>query len=303
MTPTHHVDACAVRLAAYAAGDPAKPPLLLLHGYPDNALVWAGCVERLAKHFYVLRYDVRGAGQSTRPSHTAAYALQHLVRDLFTVINALSPRRPVHLVGHDWGSIQSWEAVCAPQAAGRIASFTSISGPSLDHAGYWLQAHRRERNFGRLARQSLKSWYVGAFHLPRVGESVWRLGGPRFWPQALARVEGIRNAAPSATQTQDGIDGIKLYRANVRPRLRAPRKRHTALPVHLIVPTHDHFVDPALYDGLEHWAETLHRSSIDAGHWAPLSHPDALTTMIAGWLDTLDLAGGDGAPARSAVSC
>ena len=45
----------------------------------------------------------------------------------------------VHLVGHDWGSLQGWEAVTTDHMAGRIASFTSMSGPCLDHAGWWIR--------------------------------------------------------------------------------------------------------------------------------------------------------------------
>jgi hypothetical protein len=50
--------------------------------------------------------------------------------------------RPFHLIGYDWGSIQSWKAVTDPLLAGRIASFTSISRLCLDYAALALRHAR-----------------------------------------------------------------------------------------------------------------------------------------------------------------
>src|SRR5205085_969867 len=79
-----------------------------------------------------------------------------LVRDMAAVIDAVSPDEKVHLVGHDWGSIQAWEAVTTMPE--RFASFTSISGPGLDHAGLRMRAGPASadpngllRSMGRLA--------------------------------------------------------------------------------------------------------------------------------------------------------
>lgn len=283
------IDAGTVRLAAYAAGPAHAPPVLLVHGYPDNAQVWSGVARHLARDFRVYAYDVRGAGHSTRPRHVHAYRLPHLADDLRAVCDALSPGRPVHLVGHDWGSIQSWEAVTADDATQRIASFTSISGPCLDHIGHWLRRAPRPA----AARQALKSWYVGLFQLPAVGELLWTLGGARTWRAALKHVEGITAPPRSPTQVDDGMAGMALYRANVGARLRQPEPLRTDLPVHVIELARDHFVSPALLDDLAHWAPRLTRSRLDAGHWAPISHPAALGRMIGTWVaDQTRAAGG-----------
>ena len=280
------IQAGAVRLAAYATGPESAPPLLLLHGYPDNAGVWQRVAPHLAQRFRVLAYDIRGAGQSTRPAHTRDYHLACLRDDLRAVIDTLSPGRPVHLVGHDWGSIQSWESVTDPDMAQRIASFTSISGPCLDHAGHWL----RNAPPGRWLRQAAKSWYVGLFQAPLLGEALWRAGGERTWHAALRHVEGIDDPPRSPTQVADGVHGIRLYRANVRRCLMRPRALHAQVPVHVIHPRGDHFVSPALLDDLPHWVNDLSRSSLDACHWAPISHPAALATLSGDWVQARDAA-------------
>lgn len=276
------IDAGPVRLAAYACGPVDAPPVLLVHGYPDNAQVWSGVAEHLSQHFRVYAYDVRGAGNSTRPTGKSAYALQRLASDLRAVCDALSPGQPVHLVGHDWGSIQSWESVCADDAQQRLASFTSISGPCLDHVGHWMRGAPK----AVAARQALKSWYMGLFQLPRVGETLWKTAGEKGWRAALQTIEGIPHAPPSPTQTEDGVAGMGLYRANVGNCLRRPRALHTALPVHLIELQQDRFVSSAMLDGLERWAPNMTRSALDAGHWAPISHPEALAGLISSWLAT-----------------
>src|SRR5699024_2829618 len=93
-----------------------------------------------------------------------------------------SPERPVHLIGHDWGSIQVWEAVTDPAMGNRIASFTSISGPCLDHMGHLLRAQLRGAR-GALWNQLRKSWYIGAMHLPGAATHTAHRRLARHWPE------------------------------------------------------------------------------------------------------------------------
>src|SRR5918996_6280533 len=144
------------RLAVRENGDLAGPTIVLVHGFPDTGAMWDGVVDELAGRFRVITYDLRGFGDSTGPRGRAAYAIPRLVEDLVAVLDAVSPGRPVHLVGHDWGSIFSWDAVTDPALRDRFASYTSISGPPLDHAGHWLRARLRRptpRALAQILRQ------------------------------------------------------------------------------------------------------------------------------------------------------
>src|SRR5689334_14547632 len=127
-----------VRLAVHERGDPEAAPVVAVHGYPDDHRVWDGVAEDLAADHRFLTYDVRGAGASDAPPTPAGYRIDRLVTDLGAVLAAVSPDRPVHLVGHDWGAIQAWPGVTDPAFASRVASFTSISGPCLDHIAAWF---------------------------------------------------------------------------------------------------------------------------------------------------------------------
>ncbi|WP_433265036.1 alpha/beta fold hydrolase [Actinosynnema sp. CS-041913] len=268
------VESDGVRLSVHERGNRSAPTVVLVHGYPDTHRVWDGIAEILAEEFHVVTYDVRGAGASDKPSGLAAYRLPVLARDLFAVIDAVSPDGPAHVVAHDWGSIQSWEAVTTPGA--RIASYTSVSGPCLDHVGHWV---RRRPTLAHL-KQLLHSWYIVAFHLPFVAPFVWRrVLGPR-WGRLLRRMEGARShVAPSVVD--DGVRGMSLYRANFIPRIRAPRDRRTDLPVLLVQLLRDKYVTAGTLEDVERWAPNLRRRVLDAGHWAPVTHARPLALLVA----------------------
>ena len=265
-----------VEIAVFELGDPANPPVLLVHGYPDTHRVWDEVSADLSADHLVVRYDVRGAGESGHPRELAGYRLDQLADDLFAVADAVSPDRPVHLAAHDWGSIQSWHAVTDPRAAERIASFTTMSGPCLDHVGYWFRrrtAHPTPRNVTRVLNQQLKSWYIAAFHLPVLAPAVWRFGLAERWGEVLRRTEGIepRPGHPAPTLREDAVRGIGLYRANMVPHISRPQERSTRVPVQLICLTKDRFVSPSLAgEDLDRWTAHLQRRELHAGHWSAL---------------------------------
>lgn len=263
-----------------------RPPVLLLHGYPDQQEVWDAVASRLAGEFHVISYDVRGAGRSDRPARVADYRLKLLAEDLRAVIEAVSPGRPVHLVAHDWGSIQSWEAVGVATAPRYFASFTSISGPCIDHVGEWLQELLRgqgRREARPLLMQMLHSWYIGLFQLPGLAPLAWRAGLGRIWPRLLSRQERVP-VAPSPTQTADGVAGIRMYRANFPARLRRPQPRTVDLPVQMLIALGDPYVSPAFLRALlRNRASRLPQLQVrelSGGHWQPLAQPAKLAELV-----------------------
>src|SRR6476619_2384202 len=156
------------------------PTVVLVHGYPDTHVVWDRVVGRLAATHHCVVYDVRGAGESGVPSDRAGYRLARLRADLVAVLDAVAPGRKVHLVGHDWGSLQSWDAIVRapsePPLSGRFASYTTISGPCLEHISAWTRAARRGGWTRRreALRQLRHSWYVFAFQVPVLPELALR---------------------------------------------------------------------------------------------------------------------------------
>ncbi|CAL9520602.1 SDR family oxidoreductase [Streptomyces sp. enrichment culture] len=278
---TGGVDLCVAEL-----GDPAQPTVVLVHGYPDSKEVWSEVAVRLADRFHVVLYDVRGHGRSTAPKPLrGGFTLAKLTDDFLAVVDAVSPDRPVHLVGHDWGSVQSWEFVTVGRTEGRIASFTSISGPSLDHFGHWIDARVKRptpRRLGQLLGQGAKSWYVYLLHTPALPELAWRGPLGKRWPGILERAERVpAGDYPTGSLPSDAAHGAWLYRDNVRARLRQPRPdAYAHAPVQLITPQGDVFLSERLYDDLDRWVPRLTRRTLPAGHWVPRTRPDQLSAWI-----------------------
>ncbi|MEW1689816.1 SDR family oxidoreductase [Streptomyces sp. NPDC091265] len=275
-----------IELCVAELGDATRPTIVLVHGYPDSKEVWTQVARQLAEQWHVVLYDVRGHGGSTAPVPLrGGFTLEKLTDDFLAVVDAVSPDRPVHVVGHDWGSVQAWEFATVSRTEGRIASFTSMSGPSLDHFGHWIKkrmARPTPRRVGQLMGQGAKSWYVYMLHTPVLPELAWRGPLGKRWPRILERLEKVPPGDyPTPSLPDDAAHGAWLYRDNVRARLRRPRAdAYAHVPVQLITPTGDIFLSEQLYDDLESWVPQLTRRSLPAKHWVPRTRPDQLASWI-----------------------
>ena len=289
MTTEHRVPSDGVTLAVRETGEHGAPTVVLVHGYPDTQRVWDEVVDRLSSRFHVVTYDVRGAGGSTAPRGARGYGMERLVGDLAAVIDAVSPDRPVHVAGHDWGSLQVWAAIADRTMAGRIASFTSINGPSIDHAGLWIRDALRRGAVGRLVNQGFRSSYMQIFSTPVVGPFVMRRAAHRI-ARYLRRAEGIapRPGHPAETVSDDAARGVAMYRTNMRERLRHPSGSQTDIPVQLIVSRRDPFISTVLYEGLRSMAPRLWWRDIAGRHWVQRSHPDLIARCIAEFVDHIE---------------
>lgn len=267
------------RLCVKTFGDQKNPALVLVHGYPDHQDVWKPIIEYLQHQYFIVTYDVRGAGQSSIPNHIKDYRLARLSLDLDEVTQHILGDRSFHLAAHDWGSIQSWESVTEAKFRGRVLSYSTISGPCLDHAAFWMrdQFNHNKANF---LKQLTKSWYIVVFQLPFLAPTVWRFFSAERWGQILNRIEKTSDLPLNHDIAQDGQHGVNLYRANFMPRLLKPRQRHAVCPVQAIVLKRDNFVSPELIDAVPKWAEDFSRVELDANHWAILSQSKKVADLI-----------------------
>ena len=200
--------------------------------------------------------------------------------DFAAVTGELSPGRPVHVLAHDWGSVGMWEYLKRPGAGDRVASFTSVSGPSQDQlVEYIFSGLRRPwrlRRFGRALSQALRLTYMAFFSIPVLAPTLLRL---TLSSAALRRavVDNIPvQPDPSLGRPgRDAASSVKIYPANY---FRSFSARGDAIqvidvPVQLIVNTKDKYVRPYGYDDTARWVPRLWRRDIKAGHFSPMSHP------------------------------
>lgn len=269
-----------LQLAAFSYGNTNNPPLILVHGYPDQHDVWQKVISNLVNQFYIVAYDVRGAGESDHPNSLKSYRLSQLNDDLKAVSKQTLGDQPFHLAAHDWGSVQCWETVTDPDFAGHILSFSSMSGPSLDHSGFLLRRMGTKSPL-RMINLLSASWYIGVFHIPFLAPTFWKHYSAKQWQQYVAEVQDCPDIPFNPDVTKNGKYGIKLYRANFLPRSLNPRPRYAQCPVQAIVLTQDDYVKPTYVNEMKNWVEQLKIVEIDANHWAELSHPDQVSQYIS----------------------
>jgi NAD(P)-dependent dehydrogenase (short-subunit alcohol dehydrogenase family)/pimeloyl-ACP methyl ester carboxylesterase len=289
-----------IELAVRVRGEENRPTVVLLHGYPDTGAMWDEVAERLAGRFRVVVYDVRGAGASSRPPDPLDYRLDALVGDLEAVLDGVGAGGPVHLVGHDWGSVQGWEAVIGNRVRGRIASFTSISGPDRRHMARWAREAVRSgpRGVAEVLGQARRSVYMPVLMAPKVGQAAARLLAAGF-PRVMGMREGAdpRPGHPAGTLADDARNGLGLYRANMgrRATRTPPDEGRTDVPVQLIVPVKDRYGSQSLLLSARGPVPRLYVRRAPAGHWVARSHPDLIARWISEFAEHVE--GGPETPA------
>nr|WP_199161559.1 alpha/beta hydrolase [Elizabethkingia sp. ASV34] len=72
------------------AGNPDKPTLLLLHGYPTSSHMFRNLIPILSKQFHIIAPDLPGFGFSDAPDHKAFnYTFDHLAQVMQSFIEQL----------------------------------------------------------------------------------------------------------------------------------------------------------------------------------------------------------------------
>ena len=96
-------DVVGLRVFYREAGDPSKPTIVLLHGFPSSSHQFHDLIPRLADRFHVIAPDYPGMGYSAAPAPTV---LRPTFDDVARVIDAFIAQRasgPLILYLHDIG--------------------------------------------------------------------------------------------------------------------------------------------------------------------------------------------------------
>lgn len=134
------------------------PPetVLLHHGFARSMKWWQQWVPTLARTYRVLRYDVRGCGQSSVPPRDADWSGSRLVKDPLDLLNSLAIDR-VHWVGfHSGAVLGELFAVTYPE---RTQSLTLVNGPPLlEESLLAMYAVDEKNSLASMERYGLKEW-------------------------------------------------------------------------------------------------------------------------------------------------
>lgn len=169
--------------------DPWRAPetLVLLHAAMGSSRRLYAWVPHLARHFRLVRPDLRGHGRSEVPPPESRLTLERLARDVIDLLDHLGVDR-VHLAGSSAGAIISMKvAIESPERVRTLGIFASTPGlkPSNVDAGQWVGAIRAKG-----VRRFLAETIADQFDLGQVepGFVGWFLDeSARTSPEWLAR--------------------------------------------------------------------------------------------------------------------
>ncbi|MFT3813807.1 MAG: alpha/beta fold hydrolase [Acidovorax sp.] len=286
-----------ITLACRVAGEPGRPVLLFMHGFPEAAFIWDELLEHFSQPenggYRCVAPFLRGFGPSDAPAEVEAYRAKHLIQDIAALIAIESPDAPLAaLVAHDWGGAVAWSV--ANQHPRLMQRLCIINSP---HAGAFLrelqknpaqQAASRYMHFlcrpdaeALLAEDGFKRMFA-MFNDPQGQPPVWMTADERAKYHAVW-AKGLKG-------------GCNYYRASpMRPPLSADdpilqlQFAREVLAIH--VPTlvmwgmADPALLPALLDGLGDWVPDLRVVPIEgASHWVVQEQPQRVTRELAQFL-------------------
>ena len=171
-----------------AAGAADAPLIVFVHGWPELSLSWRHQLPCFADlGFRAVAPDMRGYGRSSVYARHEDYALEHTVRDMIELLDALGREKAVW-VGHDWGSPVVWSL--ASHHPERCWGVANLCVPYLA-AGF---APRNLPLVDRAPIRSAVSAGIGTtFSSERASQSVCRFDAdPRNPVKAL-----FRNGSPA----------------------------------------------------------------------------------------------------------
>ncbi|WP_225755480.1 alpha/beta fold hydrolase [Actinotalea sp. Marseille-Q4924] len=257
------------------------PPVLLLHGFPQDGTAYDDVAPLLAAAGHrVLVPDQRGYSPGARPAELRAYVLRRLVDDVVAVLDAAGVER-AHVVGHDWGGTVAWAV--ASRRAPRVSALTVLSTP---HPAAMRDALWRG--------QARRSAYILGFQLPRRPERRLladdgarlrqMLGGSGL--DAAHADRYVRRMSEPALPGGPGrmtwgalTAALAWYRAlRVRDGFGAGRVR---VPTTFLHGTADPFFAPAAVEATGRYVVGPYRSvALDAGHWLPETRADDVAAAV-----------------------
>ncbi|HKD96818.1 MAG TPA: alpha/beta hydrolase [Micromonosporaceae bacterium] len=136
-------------------------PVLLLHGFPQNASEWDRVAPALhADGRATIAPDQRGYSPGARPADVADYRMVECVADIVAMLDGLDANK-VDVVGHDWGALVAWHL--AAEHPDRVRTLTAIS---VAHPAAMSDAIAIDPD------QQQRSAYIKLFRQPGKAEDV-----------------------------------------------------------------------------------------------------------------------------------
>ena len=264
------------------------PPLLLLHGYPQNHLIWHAVAPRLAERFTLVMPDLRGYGESTGPAPDAEnvlYSKRTMAADMVAVMRALGHDR-FGLAGHDRGGRVAYRLTLDhPNRVTRLAALDIV--PTFE---VWTEMNWKGALGGFhwpfLAQPApLPERMIGADPDPFIGHLIERWAGDpgKLEPEATAAyLKQFHKPEVIAATCADYRAGATTDMDHDRADREAGKK--IGCPV-LLVWGRRYLTAKAgsPLDSWRQWADDVREAPLDCGHFVAEEEPDACAAALIGF--------------------
>jgi len=266
------------------------PPLLLLHGYPQNHLMWRDVAPDLARDHTVVLADLRGYGDSGKPAPDAAnllYSKRSMARDQVGLMRQLGFSQ-FQLAGHDRG--------------GRVAHRLVLDHPGAVTRLAILDIVPTRHVFHNVTRDMATAYYHWFFlatghgipeHLIDADPAFWirSLIGPLLGQGASLDPDVMRDYIRCFCDPRTVAASCADYRAAATSDMAHDDETFAAgqkidCPVLALWGAHG-FVGRA-YKPLEVWQQYAHDVrglELPTGHFVPEEAPDLVTAALHDFFD------------------
>ncbi len=286
---TKTVETSQLEIAYEERGDSPSPPMILVHGFPDDAKTWEKVAEPLVEAGYrTIAPYVRGYGETRfldestpRSGQIAAFG-----SDLVEFTDALGLERFV-LVGHDWGARAAY--ILASLHPERVSSLINLAvGYGTNDPGQRLSP-AQTRNY----------WYQWYFNMEKGREELeenrrafceylWKTWSPN-WNFSEEEYEATAESFENPDFVEVAIHSYRHRWANaegdpayddLEKRLADPPKIH--VPTTLIMGEADGATLPETSEGKESFftKEYERRVLPGVGHFIQREAPEAVVEAI-----------------------
>ncbi|MFI5685411.1 alpha/beta fold hydrolase [Streptomyces sp. NPDC051636] len=255
---------------AIVAGPPEGHPVLLLHGFPQTALVWQQQITALAAHGYrVVAPDQRGYSPRVRPERPEDYRISVLVDDVVAITEELG-WTAFDLVGHDWGGAVAWWT--ADAHPGRIRTLTVVSTPHPGALATTLRTDRDQRERSHYMIDWRETPATEERMLANDAEELRAFYSAKV-PQASAEAYVRHLSQPGALTA-----ALNWYRAG-RP---DGAIGVIDVPTLYVWSTEDSAFGPAAAQETGQWVSGPYRFETVQGvsHWVPEEAPETLNRLL-----------------------
>jgi pimeloyl-ACP methyl ester carboxylesterase len=245
------------------------PAVLLLHGFPDDRLLWRYQVGPLAKAgFRVIAPDLRGFGDAPRPQDPKEYGLAIASADVIGILDALEIRQ-VQLVAHDWGAALGWRL--AAEHPDRITRYAALSVGAF---GGPMPIEQRE-----------KSWYMAFFRQTGTAEAQLTENNWQLFREWTRNVKETDRWITSLSRPGALTAALNWYRANNTPAAGAAPPPIT-MPVLGIWSDGDAYLTEIRMktSGERIKGPFKYERISNASHWLMLDQPEALNKLLLSFL-------------------